>query len=149
MENVKNMVLIDRLQAFFPVESWQWNDNEIVELEDISKAIHEGQPEEQDPFGDACLHMFPEKRSTKWHIGRIIYFINHPKEITGIELDNTCIDGYIYPDPVIVDGNHRFMAAMWLHDRGEMTTVECEYGGRLDLLDYLIGKVEKCPDNII
>ena len=51
----------------------------------------------------------------------------------------------ICPIPVIVDGNHRFMAAMWLHDQGKMEKVHCMYGGRTDLLDYLTGNTEEQP----
>lgn len=38
------------------------------------------------------------------------------------------------------------MAAMWLHDQGKMEKVHCMYGGRMDLLDYLVGKTDVCPD---
>ena len=44
-----------------------------------------------------------------------------------------------------VDGNYRFMAAMWLHDQGKMEKVHCMYGGRTDLLDYLTGNTEEQP----
>ena len=53
-------------------------------------------------------HLVLEHRSRDWHIGRIIYFINHPEEIRDIEIDNECIDNYILPQAVIVDGWHRF-----------------------------------------
>ena len=38
------------------------------------------------------------------------------------------------------------MAAMWLNDQGKMNKVHCRYGGRLDVLDYLTGKLNECPD---
>ncbi len=72
--------------------------------------------------------------------------INHPEEIRDIEIDNVCVDNYILPAPTIIDGNHRFMAAMWLNDQGKMDKVHCMYGGRMDLLDYLTGKTNECPD---
>ena len=34
---------------------------------------------------------------------------------------------------------------MWLHDQGEMEKVYCVYGGRTDLLDYLVEKTEEQP----
>lgn len=141
-----DIVLIDRLAEFFPVESWEWNEGEIVELDDISCAIHEAQPEESIPFGDTWKYLCMESKSTEWHIGRIIYFINHPEEIRDIEIDNVCVDNYILPAPTIIDGNHRFMAAMWLNDQGKMDKVHCMYGGRMDLLDYLTGKTNECPE---
>lgn len=107
-----DMILIDRLLEFYPVNSWSWNEGEVVELEDIACAIHDGQPEESEPFGDNWKHTCWESKSTEWHIGRILYFIKNPDEIRDIEVDNICNGNYICPIPVIVDGNHRFMAAM-------------------------------------
>jgi len=52
---------------------------------------------------------------------------------------------YICPTPVIVDGNHRFLAAMWLQDQGKMEKVHCLNGGRTDLLNYLMGNTEEQP----
>lgn len=140
-----DMILIDRLSDFFPVNSWQWNEGEVVELDDITCAIHDGQPEESEPFGDNWKHLCMENKSTEWHIGRILYFIKHPDEIRDIDIDNMCNGNYICTIPVILDGNHRFMAAMWLHDQGEMDKVHCLYGGRTDLLNYLTGEVDICP----
>ena len=37
-----DMILIDRLSEFYPVNSWSWNEGEVVELDDIACAIHEG-----------------------------------------------------------------------------------------------------------
>ena len=140
-----DMILIDRLSEFYPVNSWSWNDGEVIELDDIACAIHEGQPEESEPFGDNWKHVCWESKPTEWHIGRILYFIKNPDEIRDIEIDNICNGKYICPIPVIVDGNHRFMAAMWLHDQGKMEKVHCMYGGRTDLLDYLTGNTEEQP----
>ena len=52
-----DMILIDRLSEFYPVNSWQWNEGEIVELDDIACAIHDGQAEESEPFGDTWKHL--------------------------------------------------------------------------------------------
>lgn len=38
-----DMILIDRLSEFYPVNSWSWNDGEVIELDDITCAIHDGQ----------------------------------------------------------------------------------------------------------
>ena len=116
-----------------------------MELDDIACAIHEGQPEEPEPFGDHWKHLCMENKSTEWHIGRVLYFINHPEEIRDIEIDNIRNGMHICPIPVIVDGNHRFVAAMWLHDQGKMEKVHCMYGGRTDLLDYLMGNTDEQP----
>ena len=138
-----DMIKIDRLKEFFPDDGMEWNPNERIKLHDIDMAIENHQLEESEPFGDTWKNLCMENKSTKWHIGRILYFINHPEEIKNIELDNYCDNGLIYPEPIIVDGNHRFMAAMWLHDHGKMEKVHCRYGGREDILNYLTGKSDE------
>ena len=87
-----------------------------------------------------------EEKSTEYHIGRIIYFINHPEEIKDIIIDNLCMDYYIFPSPIIVDGNHRFVASLYLNEKGKMNKIHCRYGGRVDLLDYLTGDSNECPE---
>lgn len=72
--------------------------------------------------------------------GRIIYFINHVNEIRDIEIDNECNNGFILPQPLIVDGWHRYVAARWLYDQGKLKEIHCRYGGRVDVLEYLQGK---------
>lgn len=142
-----DMILIERLSEFFPTSSWAWNTGEIIELDDITCAIHSAQPEESEPFGDTWKHLCMGNKSTRWHIGRVLYFIKHPEEIRDIEIDNLCDGNYICPVPKIVDGNHRFMAAMWLQDQGKLDKVHCRYGGRSDLLDYLTGSSDYCPED--
>ena len=83
------------------------------------------------------------------HIGRILYFIKHPNEIRDLEIDNECNGSYILPQPVIVDGWHRYAAARWLFDQGELYKIHCRYGGRMDVLDYLQGKTEELQLDII
>lgn len=137
-------MLIDRLYDFFADDGFSWNENETISLKDIDDAIKSEQNEEKIPYGDAwqCLC---NRQTKSWHIGRVVYFINHPNEIQNINIDNLIIDDYIFPVPIIIDGNHRLMAAVWLNHRNKMKTINCIYGGRLDLLDYLTGKVDECP----
>lgn len=144
-----NMIKIDRLKEFFPDGSMEWNTGEKVSLQDIDVAIRNHQLEEPEPFGDTWEHLCMESKSTKWHIGRILYFINHLEEIKDIELDNYCNNGLIYPKPIIVDGNHRFMAALWLRKQGTIDKVHCRYGGREDILDYLTGKSDEYLQEVI
>lgn len=141
-----SMILTERLSEFFPVDSWQWNDGEVVTLDMISDAINKSWELESEPFGDTYKSLCQKTKSTEWHIRRILYFIFHPQEIKDIDIDNVCYEGYIFPAPTIVDGNHRFMAAMWLNNHGKMNKVHCTYGGRLDVLDYLTGETDICPE---
>lgn len=145
MENeIIDEILIDRLAEFFPIDSWAWNEGETVGLDDIAAALHNKQSEEPEPYGDHW-NLSKESRTKRWHIGRVLYFIKHPDEIRDIEIDNVCDGMDICPIPIIVDGNHRFIAAMYLSSQGKMDRVYCRYGGRMDLLDYLIGKTDVCP----
>ena len=145
-----DMILIDRLAEFiFPNNNvcMQWNDGENILLEDISAAIDCSHLEESTPFRDHWKHRVIESKSTEWHINRVIYFINHPNEIKNIEIDNLSNGMEIFPIPIIDDGNHRFLAAMYLHKKGQMDKIHCMYGGRQDLLAYLSGKIDEYPDD--
>lgn len=111
-------------------------------MDDISDAIHKGVAEMPEPYGDTWKHPVSKQRSRKWHIGRIIYFINHPEEIRDIEIDNACNFVSILPQPIIVDGWHRYAAARWLYEKQQLSGICCLYGGRIDILEYLQGKTD-------
>lgn len=136
-----DIIRIDRLNDFLPDESWEWDLQGEINLDDISIAIHEALTENSEPYGDTWEHPVLERRSRDWHIGRIIYFINHPDEIRDIDIDNECDGKYILPKPIIVDGWHRYAAARWLYDQGKLTKIHCRYSGRADVLEYLQGKL--------
>jgi hypothetical protein len=57
-----------------------------------------------------------------------------------IEVDNHCEGGHIY-GPIVTDGHHRLCGAVL----AKRTTIDADYGGRLDILRYLIGKRRACP----
>ena len=137
-----DMILIDRLASFLEKDRWEWDRQGIISLDDISDAISNGQVEESAPYGDTWRHL-PEERSRNWHIGRIIYFINHKDEIKDIEIDSECYEWHVLPDPIITDGNHRLLAAIWLQKEGNLKSVHCWFDGRVDLLDYLTGKTDE------
>lgn len=141
-ENEGYIIRIDKLIEFLPVEHWSWDEIGEVNLDDISMAMREDVSEISEPYGDTWEHPILEQKSREWHIGRIIYFINHPNEIRDIEIDNECSDGFILPQPFIVDGWHRYAAARWLYDQGELSEIHCIYGGRVDILEYLQGKAD-------
>lgn len=144
-----DIIRMDRLVEFFSADCEGWDDSGEITLNDITDAIFEGISEVPDPYGDTWSHPVMEHRTRDWHIGRVIYFINHPTEIEGIYLDNFCDKDMIYPRPIIVDGNHRFLAARWLYERGELSKIHCRYGGRLDILEYLQGKIDDFDREII
>ena len=144
-----DIILIDKLIEFLPTEHWEWDETGKIDLDDISIAIHEGVLEIPDPYGDTWNHPVLEHKTRDWHIGRILYFIKHPNEICNIEIDNECDNGYILPQPVIVDGWHRYAAARWLFDQGKLDKIHCRYGGRSDVLEYLKGNTDKYPSKIL
>lgn len=144
-----DIIRIDRLIEFFPTEHWLWDETGEINLDDISIAIHESVSEIPDPYGDTWKHPVLEQKSREWHIGRIIYFINHPMEIRDIEIDNECSGNIILPQPIIVDGWHRYAAARWLYDQGKLTEIHCRYGGRVDVLEYLQGKTDSFDSKLV
>lgn len=146
-----DIIRIDRLIEFLPEEYWSWDENERekINLDDISIAIHEAQLEISEPYGDTWKHPVLEHKNKDWHIGRIIYFINHAGEIKDVEIDNPCSGGFILPAPIIVDGWHRWAAARWLYDQERLSEIHCRYGGRVDVLEYLQGKTDELLLEII
>lgn len=142
INTIDNEVLIDRLAELFPVDNYQWNNNETVKIADISNAIQNGEQEEIESF-DTCSLI--DKRSTDWHIRRILYFINHPEKIKDIQVENVYTWDYSDSKHKITNGNHRFMAALWLNKQGKMKKVHCLYFGREDILDYLKGESDEFP----
>lgn len=83
-EYTGDIIRIDRLIDFAPSEYWEWDFCGKIDLDDISIGIHESIAEISEPYGDTLDHLVLEHRSRDWHIGRIIYFINHPEEIRDI-----------------------------------------------------------------
>lgn len=74
-----DIIRIDRLIEFLPTEHWSWDETGEIDLDNISVAIHDAISEVSEPYGDTWEHPVLEQKSKEWHIGRIIYFINHPK----------------------------------------------------------------------
>lgn len=104
-------------------------------------------------FDPTMIRMVPRPRKRPWdidwgddwtahdHVRRIAFFLEDPTRITPIMLDNVCDYGFIYAEPVLVDGWHRWFATLHLG----LKTVPASYSGRLDLLRYLTGKRKTRP----
>lgn len=122
--------------------------NEPITLDDVQFAINHHLSEMAIPFGDTFKYP-PKKRTSQWHIRRILYFVNHPQEIKNIELDNESSTFDILPVPIIIDGYHRWMAARYLYELGSLHKIHCLYAGREDVLDYLKGKLDTMPQEEI
>lgn len=145
VEDDSDIILIKRLATFYEDIEWNWGQEESINLAVIEKSVKKGVEEISEPYGDDWKYPVQGNKSVEWHIGRIIYFINHPDEIRNVNIDNEYSGDYIFPIPVIIDGNHRVLAAIYLNSVGKLEKMHCNYGGRLDLLDYLKGVSDTCP----
>jgi hypothetical protein len=84
-------VMLDRLLKSARIEpeyGIEWNNGEPVSLQMIREAVNNGTKEASEAFGDQWKYLVKEDRNNDYHIARIIYFINHPEDINGIEVDN-------------------------------------------------------------
>lgn len=141
-------VLFDRLIDMAAIdvrEAWRWPGSDIITLEDVINEQHHGVCGTPEPYGDIWKHPVKTERTKDYHIARIIYFLEHPEEISGIEVDNPCIDNGILPGCEIVDGYHRIAAGIILG----LERVNIEYGGRGDVEDYITGKSDIRPEEIL
>lgn len=81
-------------------------------------------------------------RCPAYHPGRVAHFLRAPEEITAIEVDNEFPGGSIASAKVVLtDGHHRLIAAFY-HG---WKTIEAEYGGVVDIADWLCGHGGAAP----
>lgn len=137
MDNDVDYILTKRLKEYRG-DTFNWMGENITQLDLIR---HRHDKEINHFFDYDNLKEHEEYNSKEWHIRRILYFINHPDKITPLQIDNECINDNILPIPTIVDGNHRYLAAIYL----KLNKISVSYAGRIDLLEYLQGKTDKIP----
>lgn len=141
-------VLFDRLIDMATVDvrkAWKWPGSDIITLKDVISEKRHGVCGTPEPYGDTWRHPVKAERTKDYHIARIIYFLEHPEKISGIEVDNPCIDNGILPGCEIIDGYHRIAAGIILG----LERVDIEYGGRCDVEDYITGKSDIRPEEIL
>lgn len=126
-------------------EVWSWPDSPSISLDEVIAEKERGLLENKEPYGDTWKHPVKVERNKEYHMSRIIYFMNHPEKISGIEVDNPCFDNGILPGCVIIDGWHRIAAGILM----KMKIVSIEYSGRSDVEDYIIGKTNDRPEEIL
>lgn len=91
---------------------------EIITMDDISQAVQDKVQVQEMPF--SYQNCAIEPKSKKWHLGRVIYFINNPHEIKDLKVKNMFwVDiknkkAFMSKNLRIIDGNHRVMAALYL-----------------------------------
>lgn len=145
-ETMFETVLLDRLIESAMIDfnvGFEWNPREPVKLEDIRKAIRNQIQSTSRPWGDTWKYEISRVEDNEYHISRILYFVENPHEITGIQIDNDVFNNWILPNAAIIDGWHRIAAAIVL----EMKKIQIEYGGRMDVLDYLTGRTDDPPED--
>lgn len=143
-----NTIYFDRLvdNAGISFEKGFCWDGFYITENDVTKYIKNGGKGTSEPYGDTWKHPVKEPKDKLFHIARVAWFVLHPEEINGIEIDNECsCDGrFILPKAIIVDGWHRVLAAKI----SGIEKVKVVYGGRMDALYYLQGKKTE-PTEII
>jgi len=141
-------VCLDRLidmACINPEEPLFWPDSAPIYLNDVRAEKEKGVTGNSKPYGDTWRHPVAAHEDSQYHIARIIYFMEHPEELPGVEVDNPCFDHGILPGCEIIDGWHRIAAAIILG----LPKIKIEYGGRYDVMDYLCGKTDERPDDIL
>ena len=133
-------IKLSRLNEFKRGECF-WRPDIIVSIEDIKTAISNGIKEVNERYY-SYNYLDDNLKTKEWHIGRIIYFINNPDRIDPIQIDNKCFGRCISGIPIIEDGNHRFMALLYLG----MEDIKIDYCGRRDVLNYLMGITNEIPE---
>ena len=115
--------------------------NVVINIEDIKTAIKNGIQEVNEHY-DSYDSLNVNLKTKEWHLGRIVYFINNLHKIDPIQIDNKCCGSCISGTPIIEDGNHRFMALLYL----KVKRIKIDYCGRCDVLEYLKGMTDEIPE---
>lgn len=141
-------IFVDRLIDMSGIkkeEALSWPGSDPISPKDVLTAKASGVSGCNEPYGDTWKYPVAQERNRDYHIARIIYFMEHPDKIDGIEVDNPCFDDSILPGCTIIDGWHRLAAAILL----ELPKINIEYGGRLDIEDYISGKTDIRPEEML
>ena len=72
------------------------------------------------------------QRDISYHLGKIKFFMENKIDVP-IDIDCFCRDGRVYNWPVIIDGRHRYIAALLRGDK----LMPATFSGPSGLLDYL------------
>lgn len=144
-----NAIYFDRLvkNAEISFENGFFWDGNFVTESDVIRYIENGGKGTNEPYGDTCKHPVKENKDKEFHVSRVAWFVLHPEEICGVEIDNeiTADGKRILPKAIIVDGWHRILAAKIVG----VKKIKVLYGGRIDILNYLQGKRKTEPAKIL
>ena len=130
-------VLVARLLEYFDVEEYFgmiWGVSPLPFIDSVNFL-------ETEPYDPYKFNEWSPER----HAARVRYLMSPASGNDSekpIFVDNHCDWNIIYAEPIIEDGNHRFLA----HILSNKKWINVEYGGRCDLLDYLTGRSDEKPE---
>lgn len=127
--NTKCEMLTDRLSHYIPLKDvCNYIGIQTIDLAQIPKveASDEFKPETQ--------------RTRKYHLSKIKHYIEKGVD-SPIDIDCFCKDGDVHPHPIIIDGRHRYIAAVLRRDE----KIKATFSGHRGLHDYLTGKTKEKP----
>jgi hypothetical protein len=85
----------------------------------------------------------PDDWPLEKHAGRIRFLMTSVKDLeTPIVLDSRCDHGYVYANPVMIDGWHRYFAHRALGSK----KIPVAFSGLVKFADYLRGDTDERPD---
>lgn len=145
LENVPVKISVEKLLKTFAFKDYVFvGDVGIIYSETIQEAIDNGIQEINEVYGDEYTNTLAKPRTREWHLGRIIYFINHPEELKDIRIVPFTYRRRSTEKPRIIDGHHRLASALYLYKTGKINEVECIFTGFQNTYDFLIGKKDTC-----
>jgi hypothetical protein len=131
-----NKLIVDRLWTLYEWPEW----NLPMQKMTIRKLLRY----RSQPKYISDVERTRKQPKLRWDYGRIRFFYERllaGETLEPIDVDNRCDYGHIYPEPVLLDGHHRLAAS----HLAAAPIILANYGGRVDLLRYLIGARKTCP----
>lgn len=132
--------LMSRLETYFGNDWNPWSaqgpcdtpDDFYALIEQAEPVAHRFNPDQNGVFRDHEWTLLD-------HAGRIRHLMLDPEALEHpIEIDCKCDGGFIYSEPVILDGWHRYIA----HRILGRCRIMVSFGGRIDLAEYLSGATD-------
>ena len=137
-EDIIDMLLVERLEEFFGDTYDPWDsgfNQDLLEVEGLP-LIDESYSETVDSGGKGSW-------SAEKHAGRILFLTTSEKDLEEpIVLDCKCDRGHVYPEPILIDGWHRYFA----HRALGRIFIPVSFSGRVDLKEYLAGETDERPE---
>lgn len=135
---MSKLVLMERLSEYITLPLY-WKGDIEISIKDIQRYMNKVKNK---CYNLDCCDVYMDEWNKRDHIERILYFIDNPKKIDPIYIDNKCVDSQILPIPFIEDGQHRFIASLYRKEK----YIPVIYNGLVNLLNYLTGESDEKPE---